>query len=128
MKGTTRAMADIHAVTEFTVERSKWYRGKGTSYTALQVTGGPAVDHGKMCCVGFLGKSCGLDETTLKQNAILTYIPEVLSNDKLKALAQNIHKSGIYEINDSNWLGPIERENQLIEEFDKLGIKLTFVD
>lgn len=41
---------------KFVVRREFWYRGNGSEESNL------VLRNGKMCCLGFLGLACGIDE------------------------------------------------------------------
>ncbi len=125
-------------LTEFTVDRSKWHRGKGADRSRLVVS--DPENKGEMCCVGFLARACGISERVLMGVPMLgdfRGLPDLEKlRDKLpKALRLNkrgdiddspLVDKGVYRTNDVVSLG-YDRERRLKKAFKELGITIKFV-
>lgn len=80
---------------ELVIDRTKWYRGKGSSYSALMTTDASilasnnfvsslnlvykpghiaSVDVGKMCCLGFDMLACGVAEEYLRSAQLPSHL------------------------------------------------------
>lgn len=129
----------VHMITkvkEFTVVRSKWYRGRRRGSRLLNETG-------QRCCVGFLAKAMGISDADCLDVALLgSYLhgEELKDCPVLMEVADDIDKSGIYSINDCpigttfiGLSGPRmvlsagDREEKLTVAFASIGIKVNFV-
>lgn len=113
--------------TEFTIIRSKWFRGLGSFGSSLL-----RVD-GTMCCLGQVARQCGVKNEEMRG----TGSPEGLDNSVRPLLpafllAGDGRNSDVcrrmMEINDSLDLGDDEREQKLTEIAAANGITLHFVD
>lgn len=114
-------------ISELVIKRSEWGQG------ALR-----RLDNGKMCCLGFLSKACGVPDSELfEHGCILAYpryewidkyglnawaarLPWALPPSTLAGLAAEINDSDVYTI--------AEKEEKLTKLFAENGIALTFVD
>jgi hypothetical protein len=129
---------------DLVIDRAKWGRGEG--YGAL-------LRDGKMCCLGFLARECGLGAKTIKgvraPSDFSRYIDDetsipckvrrhqeiwnaVLGKIKPRAPFKGASEGSDVEgilviINDSEDLTPARRERLLTKEFAKIGVKVTFV-
>ena len=112
----------------FTVERSKWYRGKGSSSRLLTKTG-------QMCCLGFLAKELGYQD----QEILKIGTPAGLYDDGKKFPRSFFPKKPdiaklsdscwfLVEVNDNPSLTDDKREYLLAKEFEKNNIKVEFID
>jgi hypothetical protein len=130
---------------EFTIERSKWYRGQGSALSRLRLR------NGMMCCVGFRCRAAGIPELSYTDKStirnLFTLYPG-LSREQEKSLSPEYFKDNsffdesrssggkyvvtiigeIYSLNDSTGMSDEEREAKLKAEFAKLGDTAVFVD
>jgi hypothetical protein len=113
----------------FTVDRSKWWRGKGGEGSQL------LRQDGHRCCVGFYLNSLGVpDELLLSAN----YFPRARSVDEICRVlpdsakwlqeSRDRDRGGVYMVNDLALIDDPERERLLSEMFASRGIDVTFID
>ena len=115
-------------VESFVVERSRWLRGSPAG-TLLD-------EEGKMCCLGFYARACGFSEEDIKgipSPFSLVYTKKIPWETKLlKDAATNLCSSeacrDAIRTNDNECLRDPEREADLIDTFNSIGVTLTFVD
>lgn len=110
----------------FTVIRSKWYRGKGADDSML------LRNDGTSCCLGFYGTACGIEEDDMinigyPANADIESWPKWIQP---ASMAKNHSKDCelAMEINDDASITDAEREAKLTELFAKHGDVVTFID
>ena len=116
-------MADIKIPKQFTVYRSRWFRGKGDMYSRLL-----RKRDKKMCCVGFLAEACGFAPKDIEDRPTLAEI-KVDVPAEMKNLAQDImNNTLIYCTNDRTDMSEEERERALRQQFRQLGIRLIIKD
>lgn len=124
---------EIIIPSELTIDRSRWVNGDNCSYNGyndmlVNNLGGRSKllnDKGNMCCVGFLGKACGLSDDQI--NGMGTLI-NFNAYGAIRDLEMKIRENDIYSTNDARMANPeFEREALLIEKFANIGIKVTFV-
>jgi hypothetical protein len=128
------------------IDRAKWERGQGN---------GALLRDGKMCCLGFLARECGLGaktisgvgvpsdfsrydggtDTTIPRkvrrhqeiwNAVLGKIKPRLPFTDARAKATDV-EDVLVMINDEAAMTDARRERFLTKEFAKIGVKVTFV-
>lgn len=127
---------------KFTLDRSRWYRGKGPGGSALL-----RASDGKMCCLGLYLESCGVPhgELTWKvypsgskdrlpaegqwlatdDDTRRTYsVPSYDKDSTLPTFASNF----IAYTNDDRSIDDEEREKILTKAFAENGVEVTFVD
>lgn len=103
---------------KFTVIREKWYRGQGAEESAL------LRGDGKMCCVGFLAKACGVEDfSTLNGPAKARSSLRPSESRKMP----NLNYAGLYLTNDTRKITDEERELQLTSLLASEGVKVEFV-
>jgi len=125
---------------KFVVERKKWFRGDmspGNSCLLLKEnvsTLGSKKAKGKMCCVGFLARACGLRAQDIADRGTLLdverSVKRCLSSEgfhKLVQLERGIRLKQVYSINDSVNMSERKREGTLTKAFKQLGIEVVFV-
>jgi len=127
---------------KFTVDRSKWYRGKGESQSAL------LRSDDQRCCIGFVGQQCGVpDIHMLNYSSILDI--EVLNSirlfpawmqekepvniEELRRIYPDMpeHQSRIrlaYCVNDDLSLSDEQREEKLKQIFAAAGDEIEFIN
>jgi hypothetical protein len=115
---------------KFTVDRSKWHRGKGGNGSALL-----RGEDGKRCCVGFYFAAHGYDDEELIGRP---YTPSHRPYDETFTGLQAMHRwlgknatdggDRVYAINDDPTISDAEREAKLMEEFAANGHEVTFLD
>jgi hypothetical protein len=130
---------------KLTIDRAKWGRGTGK---------GRLLRDGKMCCLGFLARECGLgpksisgvevpsdlgrydkntDTTTPRkvrrhQDVWNTLLVKIKPREPFKdAMKCGDAEAVLVTINDSTDLTPARRERLLTKEFAKIGVEVTFI-
>ena len=108
-----------------TINRKRWARyGSDKGESAL------LNEDGNMCCLGFLGRACGLKPTDLRVG---------MPGDTYSGLHHKWSKGVIGKrnpysrwaskaatVNDSDKYSPEKREAILVNHFKKIGIELKF--
>jgi hypothetical protein len=120
---------------KLTIDRARWGRGVGE---------GRLLSDGKMCCLGFLAKACGLSDTAIEDlgNPSDVYCEEPTKHKqvwnsmgvpfkkprKLKELGEAMALETVFVlINDDENLTEKRRERLLTKEFAKIGVNVEFV-
>jgi hypothetical protein len=121
----------------FYVSRARWLRGEGSQNSRLL-----RPSDGKMCCLGFYGRACGIPseqlenagapdelvgyyETTVKYR---DFWPKwVLQEPEDLGYRMTAATTRAMEVNDDDELGAVEREETLAELFKSVGVELVFV-
>lgn len=104
------------------IDRKTWLKGEGSNKSAL------LRSDGKMCCLGFLAIKNGASRKSIME------IPEPrdILETKCWGLTRkmrdndNIHGDMLMIINDRIIMSDESREKQLKEEFEKLGVSVSF--
>lgn len=120
------------ALLTFTVYRDKWIRGYVDSSRLLRSS------DGKMCCMGFLAVSCGIEKDALRDMAVFEDLYRS-SMDKLPDATrprevgfgsfQDVYDvRKIYQLNDSVMLSEDRREQLLTASLKALDIEVLFKD
>lgn len=113
---------------KFTVRRKNWLRGNTDTSTLLN-------DTGSMCCLGFLGRACGIKQKDLLfrdtpascADIAESYPKSIVKKKKDKTWYVNSDICfQIMNINDKDKLSLSERESKLKTLFKKAGIEVTF--
>lgn len=119
-------------ITKFKVERSRWLRGEGYHESYLLR---PADN--KMCCLGFLGKACGVSEERMRGVQTPTDVsngndyPSALSNmlpDLVAPGSIKVAEFVLMDINDTPQITDEQREILLSKIFNLIGLTVEFVD
>lgn len=118
---------------QVTVEREKWYRGKGAhgSYLVIPEIEG-STDAGKMCCLGFAGKAAGL---TVEEMVGIT-TPGRIKDGVPTSLHALVEYGGddsrfalrLMDLNDDHEMDDSARQAAITEVGVEAGIAFTFVD
>jgi len=107
-------------ITAFTVDREKWYRGKGETGSKL------VRRDGRMCCMGFYGKTCGVPKKRMRGvgsfHTTEPIIPVPLET-KYPSLLDKI-----YATNDCVEITERTRERLLKRYLKEANIKVTFIN
>ena len=119
----------VHDVKEFTINRAKWGRGDSNEGYLLNDVSG------KMCCLGFYAKACGLKNKDIigvtDPASYQSYFFEKNSGTwKTKLLKSSRNTSTCNDliiINDSMYITDEAREEKIIKKFARIGIKVKFV-
>lgn len=116
-------------IKEFTIDRAKWYRGKGPITSRL------LTDDGKMCCLGFFAKACGIADVDIINRSVpavvkLEKIPEdwgrvLLDGNSVDGSSFTTHTLMI--TNDYIHHTDKVREEKIVAEFAYHGITVKFV-
>lgn len=114
---------------KFTVYRDKWARGNGA--------GSLLDDQGKMCCLGFLGRQCGIEKEDIKHVGMPSETVKgpwpdgiVYKDEEYGCVRDTSACNFIATTNDSVGIETTEelRERILTDEFSRIGIEVEFVD
>lgn len=141
-------------VTEFTIDRNTWYRGRGGEASRL------LCDGGERCCLGFYGQACGLSDEDLLDRSdftevfadleyhgfygpisdgkpgIHTDVPSALhwltaemvdESDSMRFVNTHLQNQ-LIRINDPVIMPAQERECLIIEKFAAQGITVKFIN
>jgi hypothetical protein len=127
-------------MTELTIERSRWYRGKGPGGSRL------LLPSGQMCCVGCLLDTVGIDRERMLGVACPA---DIITNERSQAedhgipdfllAARKVFKTSIgvldnsklcsqlMAINDSTEMSDTDRERNITRLLGAVGIRVRFV-
>lgn len=107
-----------------TIDRTKWYRGKGSSTSRLLVDA--STDRGKMCCLGFVCLALGASENDIlgKQMPFSEGVPRIFP----KWLNDGPDLYTLSFVNDSNSISETEREKTIIETCAKHDLEIEFIN
>lgn len=117
---------------EFTIERSRWYRGQGGHESALL-----RKEDSLRCCLGFYGEACGVPDYEMLDISTPFEVKNNVDDEFPIQMEWLIHKDGIensqdclalVHINDASHLPESEREAQITEIFARNGHTVTFVN
>ena len=115
------------ALLDVIVSKKRWCRGLGCVRSALL-----CETSGKMCCIGFMARACGLKPKNIRGMAGLEDLPADAQNKSplIKTAVENKeeHLTDAYMINDSEALTDKERIKALKPIGRKLGVNFTFAD
>lgn len=107
----------------YTVKRSEWFRGHGSSESKLLRA------DGKRCCIGFVGAQLGIqDENLLGTPDVCSINSDTWPDWMRQCRSSNDPISVAYYINDLELLPDADRERQLADLFARQGDTLLFVD
>lgn len=110
---------------EFTVDRSKWLRGEGSTRSYL------LRDDQKMCCLGFRALACGHTADELlgvkTPNDITNRLAAHWANYLDGKWSSGLSRAAMVT-NDDEWILDKNREATLVKQFAELGDTVTFVD
>ena len=103
------------------IDRTQWLHGEGSQQSYLVRT-----EDKKMCCLGFLGLSCGYTKDELEDKQV----PEqICDNSKWPILFHNEDEVAEFTTtNDRTNITDEEREQELIKLFRAAGIEVTFIN
>lgn len=106
---------------ELTIYKSKWVRGNG--HVGGEFFGNPELlnRHNKMCCLGFLGKACGVTDDVM----LYTVTPLDVPGDKYPDLTREEWNKFI-SVNDNSLITDKQRQDRLRRMFNKIGYKVSF--
>lgn len=123
-------------ITKLVIDRAKWgvgclLRGPNNLLNHDPAGWGPLREPGKMCCLGFLAKACGIPDEKLvdlgfpEASWSAVPVPFRKLNDYDTVIAQQHPMYKATTINDSEYPQE-EKEKMLTELFAKEGIELSF--
>jgi hypothetical protein len=128
----------INIPTEFTIKRSLWYRGLGAYHSAL------LNPDGKMCCIGFFAKACGLEDSDILHKKVLgpnstdvdtecvetgwRELEVALNNQEGLDIHHKFKLSNLYSTNDSSITSDATKEKIITDSFASQGITVKFED
>jgi hypothetical protein len=117
-------------IKEFTIDRSKWYRGKGPRASRL------LNQEGQMCCLGFFAKACSIADVDILNRSTPADVPNNKNQDWENTLiyghrdgesGMNFTATRLMIINDYPHHTDQTREEKIINEFAYHGIIVKFV-
>lgn len=115
---------------KFTINRAKWYRGRGYQGSCL------LNEVGMMCCMGMWALFIGCDPKDIKGVTTIDTIQKVskeINNvlNEFRILQKSSDPScfprSIYELNDRPEINDLEREKELTRRFLANGYEVEFV-
>lgn len=142
------------------IKRKKWVNGSNNSDALLNKelketdwAGASELlnDKGNMCCLGFLGKACGIPKSSLLNECVPFEAIRSLDNlgnmnkktqDKLlkkidetpfrkllnKKLTHTKVCNSLIKVNDSTKITNAKREEKIAHHMKKIGVQVKFVD
>lgn len=116
------------------IRYSEWARGERYTLEHDEITNYLLGEDGKQCCLGLLGKACGIpNEAMLNVGS-----PEALHPEFRVLMPQKLSQEGtifdsslcgkIIDDNDNGELSNEEREKLILEGFDQFGWDVEFID
>lgn len=112
---------------KFTIDRTKWYRGKTATASALL-----RPQDGMMCCLGQMALQCGYTpeqiESITEPNAFPTVEKDLFPSYILNDGHQTQTCVRMMDINDRRDISDSEREERLKNEVAQFGDELEFVN
>lgn len=114
---------------EFTVYKDSWIRGDGFVYNddgeRIYLGNSELLNNdGNMCCLGFLGESCGVSNARM--------LGQIEPNDVDRNKHRNYPELGydvwnkFISVNDNFRLTDRQRQDRLRRMFKKIGYKVSF--
>lgn len=106
---------------KFTIERDLWFRGCGPYGSQLL-----RID-GTMCCIGFVGRTCGATDTQLDRayaSHRQEFWPKWFFNETGTNKPDLVK---IYNVNDDETISEKKRESKLKAIFKRNGDEIVFV-
>jgi len=107
-------------VTRFDVDRRTWFRGQGGACSRLVTV------TGKRCCLGFLGRACGISLKRMTDIASPAAIPGDWPDAVLEGKEVSHACAGIINTNDAKDLTDKDREEELRRRFADIGLTVRF--
>lgn len=119
--------------TEFTVSRATWLRGNASDSMLLD-------GRGRMCCMGFYARSCGLPDIDLLESMRIRDALGQEQKGALEELERDVVFGGksryspidvdenVYAVNDASYMSDADREAALTTLLAERGITVHFVD
>jgi len=117
---------------KLTIDRKRWLRGEGADNSFLR-----RIEDGKMCCIGFLGKACGIPDAHLEGRGQLDQLLRDWPRHK-KRLSHYVQDIGdgvfrdssllvdAYDINDDPDLTERTRESKVVEILKRVDVEVVF--
>lgn len=114
---------------KYTVNRKMWGRGGKGGHSSLR------NNRGKQCCLGFVGRQCGIPIFHLKNEPLPSEVlseeqckkwPKWFINSSTKRSTQDVYKAAA--LNDSKDITDKVREAKLKKLFAKHGDRIVFVN
>lgn len=115
---------------KFTVDRKTWIRGESSWDDAKATNESMLLNQklGKMCCLGFLAKACGSNDSDIRNIGIPEAAPCVVWPPWVLFMGYNsLATEHLIKLNDDVDIGDDERERRIKEEFAAHGDEVEFV-
>lgn len=117
-------------VKSFEIDRSKWYRGRGSMGSYL------LNGYGQMCCLGFYALACGLPEEEIRIVEEPSSVIEdqsdwesfLINEYEFGGVINSMDCNRLMEVNDDEHMDDKERESIITEVFKAHDIDVTFKD
>ena len=113
----------------FVVDRQKWFRGLGFKESRL------LRSDGKMCCLGFVSKQCGVPDAQLLGIGSPCMLPEaeqlklpVFMRGDYRIVPSTDKCMEAMSVNDNLNIPDDDREGRLQSIFESNGYKLQFIN
>ena len=110
-----------------TIDRTKWYRGKGSATSRLLIDA-DSPNHGKMCCLGFVCLALGASKKEIcgKQMPFSEGISQVFPDWLTDQNGEDLYT--LTRTNDCTNIEESERERAVIETCAKHDIEIEFIN
>jgi hypothetical protein len=110
---------------KFVVDRRTWYRGNGSGESKLLRT------DGMRCCIGFVGKQCGIPDVELMDRITVQQVESALWPKWMQSIPPIVTRRSVgdaYGANDFTGFSDAEREEKLKRIFQANGDDIEFVN
>lgn len=121
----------MDSVKEFTIDRKKWVRGRGSFDTHLR-----NLTDGRHCCLGFFSKACGFKNEDILELSSIEDLAAQFGSDSVRVKrvlfsagqmnATSTFWQDLYAINDDEIYSDAEREELITAKFAAVGITVHF--
>lgn len=121
----------MELVKEFTIDRKKWVRGRGSVDSHLR-----NLTDGRQCCLGFFSKKCGFKNDDILDLSSIEDLAAYfgMDSERVKRVlfsagqvsATSTFWQDLYAINDDELYSDAEREELITAKFAAVGITVHF--
>ncbi len=116
----------------FTIDEAKWqHENKQCNYS---YEASLLMDDGKMCCLGFFGKSCGVSSKNLLGNSNPYNVPKAKRTKRFTKFCfdEDGEEKGIIDqlvhANDNPGMDLSKRKRKIAGLFRKMGVEVKFIN
>lgn len=107
---------------KLTIDRTKWLRGAGCEPSRLL-----RKEDGKMCCLGFYAKACGLTDDDIVGQPNPSGVNRALPDEMLWLFGQQNNSDECLRLMEENDSSEVS-ESKISEIFAKNGVEVEFVN